>query len=74
MSIAAFGLERIGAGELILVLLVVVLLFGAKRIPELARSLGKSVSEFKKGQQEGASPDAAKMDKKDESNVKPPPA
>jgi sec-independent protein translocase protein TatA len=41
-----FGL---GVQELLLILLVLILLFGAKKIPEIARGLGKSVSEFKKG-------------------------
>ena len=45
--------SRVGPWEIILVILVLVLLFGAKRIPEIARSLGKSLGEFKKGQQEG---------------------
>jgi len=36
-------------GEIALVLLVLVLLFGAKRIPDIARSLGRSITEFKKG-------------------------
>lgn len=39
--------------ELIVVAAVFVLLFGAKRLPELARSLGRSSSEFKKGLKEG---------------------
>jgi sec-independent protein translocase protein TatA len=51
-----------GPWELILVLLVIVLLFGARRLPELARSLGKSLGEFKKGREEGEQPDAAKTD------------
>ena len=38
-----------GAGEIILILLVVLILFGAKKIPELAKGLGKGMSEFKKG-------------------------
>jgi sec-independent protein translocase protein TatA len=42
-----------GVPELILILLVVMLLFGAKRLPDLARSLGRSLSEFKKGKDEG---------------------
>jgi sec-independent protein translocase protein TatA len=40
---------NLGAGEIILIVLVVLLLFGAKKIPELARGLGKGMSEFKKG-------------------------
>lgn len=37
----------IGFGELVVILCVVLLLFGAARIPEIARSLGKAVREFK---------------------------
>ena len=39
----------LGATELILIVLVVVLLFGARKLPELARSLGRSTKEFKQG-------------------------
>lgn len=42
----------IGVTEWILIILVLVLLFGAKKIPEIARGLGKSVNEFKKGMSE----------------------
>ncbi|MBI3873269.1 MAG: twin-arginine translocase TatA/TatE family subunit [candidate division Zixibacteria bacterium] len=38
----------IGVQELLLIFLVVLLLFGAKRIPDIAHSLGKGVREFKK--------------------------
>ena len=41
-----FGL---GAQELLLILVIVLVLFGAKRIPEIARGLGRSLQEFKKG-------------------------
>ena len=41
-----------GLPEIILVLLAVIILFGGKKIPELARGLGKSLSEFKKGRNE----------------------
>ena len=47
-------IQNLGWGEIIVILLVVTVLFGAKRIPDLARSLGRSLSEFKKGQAEGA--------------------
>jgi sec-independent protein translocase protein TatA len=40
---------RIGLSELIVILLVVLVLFGAKRLPELARALGDSIKAFKKG-------------------------
>ena len=38
--------------ELAILLVVVILLFGAKKLPELSRSVGKSISEFKKGKEE----------------------
>jgi sec-independent protein translocase protein TatA len=46
-----FGL---GAPELIIVLIVVFLLFGANRLPKLARSMGAASKEFKQGLNEGA--------------------
>lgn len=52
--------RQIGAGEIILVLAVLLLLFGAKKLPELARSLGRSAKELKEGLREGeqSDPDA----------------
>jgi sec-independent protein translocase protein TatA len=44
-----FGL---GMQELVIILAIVMLLFGAQKLPELARGLGRSVSEFKKAQSE----------------------
>lgn len=46
-----------GSTELIIVLVVVLLLFGAGRLPKLARSLGQSSKEFKQGLSEGAPDD-----------------
>ena len=42
----------IGLPEILLILLVVLLVFGAKRIPEIARALGKASFEFKKAKKE----------------------
>ena len=39
----------LGVTEILLILLIILLLFGAKRLPEIARGMGKSVKEFKKG-------------------------
>lgn len=46
-------LPNIGYGELLIILVVALLLFGAARIPEVAKSLGRSVNAFKQGLKEG---------------------
>ena len=56
----------IGMPELIIGLVVILLLFGAKRVPELARGLGSGVREFKKGQQEGEVEKEKEDEKEDE--------
>ena len=43
---------NVGFPELLVILLIILLLFGAKRLPEIARGLGKSIHEFKKGVKE----------------------
>ena len=43
------GVPSLGGIELIIILGIILLFFGAKRIPELARSLGKGTREFRKG-------------------------
>jgi sec-independent protein translocase protein TatA len=48
--------QQIGLPEIILILAVLLLLFGARKLPELARSLGKSTKEFKTGMREGEDP------------------
>jgi sec-independent protein translocase protein TatA len=47
MSTTLLFLGNFGTGEIIALVLIVVLLFGAKRIPELARGMGKGIREFK---------------------------
>jgi len=48
-TFVAFGL---GPQEIMLIFLAILLLFGAKKLPEFARGLGKSMGEFKKARQE----------------------
>lgn len=43
---------RFGIGELAIILVIILILFGPKRLPDLARSLGQAIGEFKKGQAE----------------------
>ncbi len=49
-GLLAFGLPS--GPDLIVLLVIVLVLFGAKRLPELARGLGQSVNEFKKAKDE----------------------
>jgi len=57
-------IKNIGGPELLIILVVVLLLFGASKLPGLARSIGASAKEFKKGVEEGAGDDAdADVDK-----------
>lgn len=48
---------RISGQEWLIVLVIVLLIFGARKLPELARSLGSSAKEFRKGIEEGARDD-----------------
>ena len=63
------GIPTLGPMELIIALVVILLLFGAKRIPELARGLGSGVREFKAGTKEGQLEDKKDKQKKDEEGV-----
>jgi sec-independent protein translocase protein TatA len=42
------GLFNLGGGEIILILAIILILFGAKKLPELAKGLGQGIKEFKK--------------------------
>ena len=48
-------MPNIGITELIIILVILLLLFGSSRLPQLARGMGKSINEFKKGIGEGGS-------------------
>src|ERR1700745_3730832 len=52
MNIFAFGFGNLGGPDLFIILLIVLVLFGAKKLPELARSLGQSMNEFRKAREE----------------------
>ena len=56
---------QIGMQEILLILFILLLLFGAKRLPELGQSLGKGIREFKRGVSE------IKEDLEEESKKKP---
>ncbi len=62
-SIILGFLGGLGGGEIFLIILVVLLIFGGKKIPELARGLGKGIREFK-----NASSGADEEEKKKELN------
>jgi sec-independent protein translocase protein TatA len=62
------GLGSVGPTELIILLTIILLLFGAKRIPELARGLGTGIKEFKRGTSGEADKDAVK-DRKEEQEL-----
>jgi sec-independent protein translocase protein TatA len=71
-TLGLFG--RINPEELLLLLLIILLLFGSKRIPDLARSLGRSIGEFKKGRAEGEAEAREAQAKKDEAKKEEPKA
>ena len=56
-------LGGIGTGEIILIVLAILLLFGGKKLPELMRGMGKGVKEFKDAMTE---PTGEKSEKKEE--------
>jgi sec-independent protein translocase protein TatA len=66
----------IGFQELLVIFLIIALLFGAKKIPELARGLGQAMKEFKKGMKDQDSeeePKKTKVEKSEEEKSKIPP-
>jgi sec-independent protein translocase protein TatA len=62
---------NIGMGEMILIFLVVLLLFGAKRLPEIGSSLGKGIREFKGSMREVEK--SIKQDEIHQARYNPPP-
>jgi sec-independent protein translocase protein TatA len=52
MHTLALGFGNFGGPDLIIILAIVLVLFGAKKLPELARGLGQSMNEFRKAREE----------------------
>jgi len=52
MNILALGIGNLGGPDLFIILLIVLVLFGAKKLPDLARSLGQSMNEFRRARED----------------------
>lgn len=57
-----FGFLDLGTADLVIILLIVLLLFGGKRLPDLAKSIGSSARELRKGLNEGGNEKSTKQD------------
>jgi sec-independent protein translocase protein TatA len=57
-------MPNLGPTELIIILLIVILLFGAKKIPEIAKGLGKGIKDFKGAMKDGEAEADAKSETK----------
>lgn len=57
-------MPNIGVPELVIILVILLLLFGAKKLPELAKSLGSSAKELRKGLKDDIKDDEPTADKK----------
>ena len=78
MNILALGFGNFGGPDVLIILLIVLILFGAKKLPDLARGLGQSVNEFRKAREDidrevqGAGASAASLSgSKDEVDAPP---
>lgn len=58
-----FAVPTLGWPELLLILAALLLLFGARKLPEIAKSLGRSTKEFKSGMREGTAEEADQPEK-----------
>lgn len=58
-------MSNIGFGEIVVILLIVLILFGASKLPEIGRSLGRAIYEFKKAMKDAGEEDTKTPSKKD---------
>jgi len=65
LNVQLAGLIPTGGGEWVLILLIVLLLFGGAKLPQLARGLGQSIKEFKKASKEDEAPSKEEPKKPD---------
>jgi sec-independent protein translocase protein TatA len=64
LNVQLAGLIPTGGGEWVLILLIILLLFGGAKLPQLARGLGQSIKEFKKAAKEDEPAPPAKEEPK----------
>jgi len=77
IAVAAIGIGSMGWTEVILIAILFMLLFGARRLPEIGQSLGKGIREFKKSLTSAdeepkigsGEQDAARVEKKEETTT-----
>jgi sec-independent protein translocase protein TatA len=62
------GVFGLGSGELILILVILLVLFGGTKLPALAKGLGQSIKEFKKASKETAEEEKVEEAKKTEAS------
>ncbi len=66
MLLTNFGFLDLGTPELIIILAIVLLLFGGKRLPQLSKSLGESMRELRKGMSSDDSQSSSSKSKESE--------
>jgi sec-independent protein translocase protein TatA len=66
--------EIFGMDGAIVAVIAIAVLFGAKKIPEMARSIGRAQGEFKKGMKDGAAPDKPESDGSSDSSSRAQPS
>ena len=69
-ELLAFFLPNLGVQELLIILVIAVLIFGGKKIPEVAKGLGQGIRQFKDSLKEGEADDSATAKKSSSGEAK----